>query len=68
MPRGRYSSGGNLSKTFPVGVHGLVTQVEIVWNDMAAADAIAMAQPLSLALIARRYLITGLTFGVIRDK
>jgi multiple sugar transport system permease protein len=56
------------SQTFPVGVQGLVTQFEIVWNDMAAAGAIAMALPLALALIARRYLITGLTFGVIRDK
>ncbi len=56
------------SQTFPVGVQGLVTQFEIVWNDMAAAGAIAMALPLALALIARRYLVTGLTFGVIRDK
>jgi ABC-type glycerol-3-phosphate transport system permease component len=35
---------------------------------MAAAGAIAMVVPLTLALLARRYLVTGLTFGVIREK
>jgi multiple sugar transport system permease protein len=54
--------------TFPVGVQGLVTQFEIIWNDMAAGGVIAILIPLSLMLIARRHVIRGLTFGVIRDK
>jgi multiple sugar transport system permease protein len=54
--------------TFPVGVQGLVTQFEIIWNDMAAGGAIAIVIPLTLMLIARRHVMTGLTFGVIRDK
>lgn len=54
--------------TFPVGVQGLVTQFEIIWNDMAAAGVIAVAIPLSLMLIARKHVMTGLTFGVIREK
>ena len=54
--------------TFPVGVQGLVTQFEIIWNDMAAAGVIAILVPLSLMLIARRHVMTGLTFGVIREK
>lgn len=54
--------------TFPVGVQGLVTQFEIIWNDMAAGGAIAIVIPLSLMLLARRHVMTGLTFGVIRDK
>jgi multiple sugar transport system permease protein len=54
--------------TFPVGVQGLVTQFEIIWNDMAAAGVIAISLPLALMLLARRYVITGLTFGVIREK
>ncbi len=54
--------------TFPVGVQGLVTQFDIIWNDMAAAGAIAIAVPLVLMIVARRYVITGLTFGVIREK
>ena len=56
------------SMTFPVGVQGLVTQFEIIWNDMAAGGVIAIVIPLSLMLIARRHVMTGLTFGVIRDK
>ncbi|MDQ6682259.1 MAG: carbohydrate ABC transporter permease [Chloroflexota bacterium] len=54
--------------TFPVGVQGLVTQFEIIWNDMAAGGAIAIVIPLLLMLLARRYVMTGLTFGVIREK
>jgi multiple sugar transport system permease protein len=54
--------------TFPVGVQGLVTQFEIIWNDMAAGGAIAIAVPLLLMIVARRYVVTGLTFGVIREK
>jgi multiple sugar transport system permease protein len=56
------------SQTFPVGVQGLVTQFEIIWNDMAAAGVIAMAIPLSLMVIGRKYMVAGLTFGVIREK
>ena len=54
--------------TFPVGVQGLVTQFEIIWNEMAAGGVIAISVPLALMLAARRYVITGLTFGVIREK
>jgi multiple sugar transport system permease protein len=54
--------------TFPVGVQGLVTQFEIIWNQMAAAGIIALSLPLLLMLVARRYVISGLSFGVIREK
>jgi multiple sugar transport system permease protein len=53
--------------TFPVGVQGLVTQFEIIWNDMAAGGVIAIAIPLVLMVAARKYVMNGLTFGVIRD-
>jgi multiple sugar transport system permease protein len=56
------------AQTFPVGVQGLVTQFEIIWNDMAAAGVIAMAIPLVLMVIGRKYMVAGLTFGVIREK
>ena len=56
------------AQTFPVGVQGLVTQFEIIWNDMAAAGVIAMTIPLVLMVIGRKYLVAGLTFGVIREK
>ena len=54
--------------TFPVGVQGLVTQFQIIWNDMAAGGVIAVAIPLVLLIIARRHVMAGLTFGVIREK
>ena len=56
------------AQTFPVGVQGLVTQFEIIWNDMAAAGAIALVLPLVLMVLARRYVVAGLTFGVVREK
>jgi len=56
------------AQTFPVGVQGLVTQFEIIWNDMAASGVIAMAIPLALMVVARKYMVAGLTFGVIREK
>jgi multiple sugar transport system permease protein len=56
------------AQTFPVGVQGLVTQFEIIWNDMAASGVIAMTLPLILMVVARKYMVAGLTFGVIREK
>lgn len=56
------------SQTFPIGVASLVTQFEIIWNEMAAVGAIASAVPVALLLLARRYVLTALTFGAIREK
>ena len=36
------------AQTFPVGVAGLVTQFEIIWNEMAAAAVIAIVIPVLL--------------------
>jgi len=56
------------SQTFPVGVAGLVTQFEIIWNEMAAAAVIAIVIPVIVMFLARRHVATGLTFGAIREK
>ncbi|MDR7523245.1 MAG: carbohydrate ABC transporter permease [Armatimonadota bacterium] len=56
------------SQTFSIGVASLVTQFEIIWNDMAAAGTISALVPVVLLLLGRRYVITALTFGVIREK
>ena len=56
------------SQTFPIGVASLVTQFEIIWNEMAAVGAIAAAVPILLLLCARRHVITALTFGAVREK
>jgi multiple sugar transport system permease protein len=56
------------SQTFSIGVASLVTQFEIIWNEMAAAGTISALVPVTLLLIARRYVISALTFGVVREK
>jgi multiple sugar transport system permease protein len=56
------------AQTFPVGVQSFVTQFNIIWNEMAAAGVIALVVPLVPMIIARRYVLAGLTFGVIHEK
>ncbi len=56
------------SQTFPIGVASLVTQFEIIWNEMAAVGTIAAVVPILLLLFARRYVIVALTFGAVREK
>lgn len=56
------------AQTFPVGVQSFVTQFNLIWNEMAAAGLIALLVPLILMILARRYVLAGLTFGVIREK
>lgn len=56
------------AQTFPVGVQTFVTQFNIIWNEMAAAGVIALAVPLVPMIIARRHVLAGLTFGVVREK
>ncbi|MDR7544809.1 MAG: carbohydrate ABC transporter permease [Armatimonadota bacterium] len=56
------------SQTFSIGVASLVTQFEIIWNEMAAAGTISALVPVILLLLARRYVVGALTFGVVREK
>lgn len=56
------------SQTFSIGVASLVTQFEIIWNEMAAAGVISALVPITLLLLARRYVIMALTFGAVREK
>lgn len=45
-----------------------MTQFEIIWNDIAAAGTISALVPIVLLLVARRYVVTALTFGAVREK
>ncbi|MGQ0570913.1 MAG: carbohydrate ABC transporter permease [Armatimonadota bacterium] len=56
------------SQTFSIGVASLVTQFEIIWNEMAAAGVISALVPVVLLLLARRYVVMALTFGAVREK
>lgn len=56
------------SQTLPIGVASLVTQFQIIWNEMAAVGTIAAVVPICLLLVARRHVIAALTFGAVREK
>jgi multiple sugar transport system permease protein len=56
------------SQTFSIGVWSFVTEFEIIWNQMAATGVISALVPVALLLLARRYVISALTFGAVREK
>jgi multiple sugar transport system permease protein len=56
------------SQTFSIGVWSFVTEFEIIWNEMAAMGVVSALVPVALLLLARRYVISALTFGAVREK
>ena len=56
------------SQTFSIAVWSFVTEFEIIWNQMAAVGVISALVPVALLLLARRYVISALTFGAVREK
>jgi multiple sugar transport system permease protein len=56
------------SQTFSIGVWRLVSQFQILWNEMAAVGVIATLIPILFIIFARKYVISALTFGMVRDK
>lgn len=56
------------SQTFSIGVWSYVTEFEIVWNQMAAMGVVSALIPVGLLMIARRYVVSALTFGAVREK
>ncbi len=56
------------SQTFSIGVWSYVTEFEIIWNQMAAMGVVSALVPVGLLMIARRYVISALTFGAVREK
>lgn len=56
------------SQTFSIGVWSYVTEFEIIWNQMAAMGVVSALIPVGLLILARRYVISALTFGAVREK
>lgn len=56
------------SQTFSIGVWSYVTEFEIIWNQMAAMGVVSALIPVGLLILARRYVVSALTFGAVRDK
>jgi multiple sugar transport system permease protein len=56
------------SQTFSIGVWSYVTEFEIIWNQMAAMGVVSALVPVALLMAARRYVVSALTFGAVREK
>lgn len=55
--------GGETAKTMPVTLAGLITQIRAEWGFLAAGGTLTMAPVLVIALLVRRYFLSGLAFG-----
>ena len=58
-------SGG--AKTLPVATRELVTPTSIQWGKIMAAGVITSVPMTLLGLLIRRYLVTGLTMGAVKE-
>lgn len=58
-------SGG--AKTLPVATAELVQPVKIQWGAIMAAGVVTTVPMMFLGLLVRRYLVTGLTMGAVRE-
>jgi len=52
------------ARTIPTGLQGMVTVAGVYWSQMAALGVISALPGIVIALITRRYLVTGLTMGM----
>jgi multiple sugar transport system permease protein len=58
-------SGG--AKTLPVATRELVQPQNIQWGSIMAAGVVTTLPMMFLGLLIRRYLVTGLTMGAVRE-
>ncbi|MEM3871425.1 MAG: carbohydrate ABC transporter permease, partial [Nitrososphaeria archaeon] len=54
------------SQTIPIAAWNLVTQFKIDWQAMAAVGIITSVVPAILFLLLQKYVIRGLTFGIVK--
>ncbi len=52
------------ARTIPTGLQGMVTVAGVYWSQMAALGVISALPGIIIALVTRRYLVTGLTMGM----
>lgn len=55
--------GGETAKTMPVTLAGLITQIRAEWGFLAAGGTLTLGPVLVIALLVRRYFLSGLAFG-----
>jgi len=57
---------GRVAKTLPVSIAGFITSFGVRWGEMSAAGTLMIAPVLIFAIIIRRQLVRGLTFGSVK--
>ncbi|HID15911.1 MAG TPA: hypothetical protein EYP16_03800 [Candidatus Atribacteria bacterium] len=57
---------GTRVKTFPLIIPTFASGSSILWNQVMAFSVIAMLPPIILFIILRKYMIRGLSLGVVK--
>ena len=58
---------GRETRTLPIAVFNMISYEEINWGTLAAAATMITLPVLVLALIVQRHIVTGLTFGAVKQ-
>ncbi|MEW5785426.1 MAG: carbohydrate ABC transporter permease [Bacillota bacterium] len=58
----------NTAKTFTVHLTSFFGSRRILWGELAAASTLGSLVPIIFAILMRRYMIRGLTFGVVKEE
>jgi multiple sugar transport system permease protein len=58
---------GRQTRTLPIAVYNMISYEEINWGTLAAAATLITLPVLLLALVVQRHIVTGLTFGAVKQ-
>jgi multiple sugar transport system permease protein len=58
---------GRETRTLPIAVFNMISYEEINWGTLAAAATLITLPVLLLALVVQRHIVTGLTFGAVKQ-
>jgi multiple sugar transport system permease protein len=58
---------GRATRTLPIAVFNMISYEEINWGTLAAAATLITLPVLLVALLAQRHIVTGLTFGAVKQ-
>ena len=57
---------GYKSKTVMVGIAGFWSSIDLRWTLLAAAGSVYLIPPFTVAMVFRKYIIRGMTFGAVK--
>jgi multiple sugar transport system permease protein len=58
---------GSNTKTLPLAIYQFISYAEISWGQLAASSIIAILPVTVFTLICQKYLVSGLTFGALKE-